>query len=447
MTEVKVDGKKSYDLDATSKDIASLRQLLLDLLEYAESLPHKPRDTERLFIPDYYDPQTKFEMQAVRLAFAVTAWNVITANVALFALRAVIDRDDRVLTQLTEFKGIKTLDEVAQLLRLDWQWPAKCFGNDTFPPHGPFERSSRDKYGFSDFSEPGKRGGGKYKMSREPEDVEIWTFGKIREALLQLFKEKTASELKEIPPVPAELEIKKASAPTEATSPKPEVKEKAPPPTEPKAEEVLPLPTEAKAEKSSTQIKVAEELKLKTYRLDELAEDPEDYRKFLLDLMSLVASLPDEWAENRVFIDGEFDSNQSDFEEMSNKLQIGVRAKSTVKGYMTLLFLRLHIDRGYWWPLDLLDDHPKARPCFSSPEFYDRDVTLTLAEVLEHLKEQENQYTTIFAPSEPIQVEMWTRQNGKSITVTRTQTLDEIDIWTLSQLRTVFERTEIPECV
>lgn len=159
------------------------------------------------------------------------------------------------------------------------------------------------------------------------------------------------------------------------------------------------------------------------YYLDDL-RSAQEFKHFLQDLLRYTAILPDEWKEDRIFIDGEYDSNQTKFEEKSNNLKIGVRARSTVKGYIALLFLRIIIDENYGFLLDNLSQDGSD---------YDNDVTLPSA--VEKLKDVETEYTTVYAPGESIEVELWRRDDsGGQSTHTVTAKESDIDLWDLSRL-------------
>lgn len=66
-----------------------------------------------------------------------------------------------------------------------------------------------------------------------------------------------------------------------------------------------------------------------------------DNHVFHMDILKYLTKYPKEWSSPRLFIDGEFDSNQSIFENESNHLKIGVLAYSKTEGYCLLHFLRI----------------------------------------------------------------------------------------------------------
>ena len=48
--------------------------------------------------------------------------------------------------------------------------------------------------------------------------------------------------------------------------------------------------------------------------------------------------------EDRVYFSGEFDSNQTEFEKLSNHLEIGVIAPTKIEGLVLLRLLRMIVD-------------------------------------------------------------------------------------------------------
>lgn len=66
-----------------------------------------------------------------------------------------------------------------------------------------------------------------------------------------------------------------------------------------------------------------------------------DNYSFHVEILKYLVKYPKDWKTPKLFIDGEFDSNQSVFEQESNHLKIGVLAYSKLQGYCLLQFLRI----------------------------------------------------------------------------------------------------------
>lgn len=64
-------------------------------------------------------------------------------------------------------------------------------------------------------------------------------------------------------------------------------------------------------------------------------------------ILQALKQLPNEWEENKLFFSGECDTNQTTFEEDSNKLRIGVLARNKTVGRILLSFLRLLFDSNH----------------------------------------------------------------------------------------------------
>lgn len=66
-------------------------------------------------------------------------------------------------------------------------------------------------------------------------------------------------------------------------------------------------------------------------------------KKVMLEIVDYLETLSPE-SEEQMFTEGKFDSNQTRFEKLSNRLEIGAKAKSIVCGYTMLKFMRMIID-------------------------------------------------------------------------------------------------------
>ena len=113
---------------------------------------------------------------------------------------------------------------------------------------------------------------------------------------------------------------------------------------------------------------------------------PETIKRVVLDILTYFENSQnlDDWEEPATFIDGEFDSNQTKFEKLSNENKICIKSKSKIKGYVLLFFLRMIIDENY----DMF---------FSCYEFEDEDEKeiYTIMELIKIMGKQETDYTEI----------------------------------------------------
>ncbi len=125
-------------------------------------------------------------------------------------------------------------------------------------------------------------------------------------------------------------------------------------------------------------------------------DDIEILNRAVLNILTYFENSPelDDWKEPATFIDGEFDSNQTKFEELSNQSEICVKSKSKIKGYVLLLFLRMIIDENY----------NMFFCCFDNEE-EEKDI-YTIHELIKIIGEQETSYTDIF-PEYNKNIDVW----------------------------------------
>lgn len=131
-----------------------------------------------------------------------------------------------------------------------------------------------------------------------------------------------------------------------------------------------------------------------------------------LDYMTHLEEMSDQ--PERLFIDGEYDSNQTLFEKKSNSCKIGVLAKNEQVGYALLHLLRIIIDNNY----DLID---VLMENVEEQDFY------TPAEIFAAMADKETEYTTIYSVGQKI-----VNVNEKVIK------RSTIDTWSLSRIRGEF---------
>lgn len=156
-----------------------------------------------------------------------------------------------------------------------------------------------------------------------------------------------------------------------------------------------------------------------------ILDTPDGIDAMLPDLFKYLHRMPSEWPVPRLFIDGEFDSNQSDFEFLSNQGRIGVIASSEKAGHVLLLLLRI-----------IIDDRPDRFGTIFTAEYQDHisgedentpKQLQTMEDIVNYLATFETEYTTIYELKKPIEVKLC----GETIR----PRLDQIDIWTLPRIR------------
>lgn len=89
----------------------------------------------------------------------------------------------------------------------------------------------------------------------------------------------------------------------------------------------------------------------------------------------------DDYNEMYVYVSGEYDSNQTTFESLSNNLKIGVLAKSDTVGYTLLLYLRSFIDEHDYPMRSVIEEHD-----------YNVDGFLDLTGIINDWKKFETKY-------------------------------------------------------
>lgn len=164
-----------------------------------------------------------------------------------------------------------------------------------------------------------------------------------------------------------------------------------------------------------------------------------DCKLVLLTLLDHLNELPSE-GPNKLFVDGEFDSNQTTFEKQSNNLEIGVLADSDTVGYSLLHVLRMIIDDNFelteclreWFE----EDYDTFVPIVSSNSVMERYFgKATIEQIINVLKDRETMYTTIFNQGDEIKVELQGYRNGKHYREVIKKTMAEIDIWDMERIR------------
>lgn len=116
--------------------------------------------------------------------------------------------------------------------------------------------------------------------------------------------------------------------------------------------------------------------------------------------------------EVKVHFSGEFDSNQTKFEKLSNQLKLGVVARSKLFARATLRLLRFQVDNNplYDYAQELMDGEP-----------------LTYTNLIKTLADQESQYGKAY----PLGITFTVKYCGGE---TLTRDITDIDLWTLRRM-------------
>ena len=124
----------------------------------------------------------------------------------------------------------------------------------------------------------------------------------------------------------------------------------------------------------------------------------------------------------KVYFSGEFDSNRTEFEELSNQLKIGVLAPSAIIGKACLRLVRY-----------IIDDHENSlfkRDLEDAYQHFECDRA-GITRLVYYLAYTEEQYCTSFFPKDTFKIIL---QDWKSETTIQT-TINHVDIWTVQRIQ------------
>lgn len=126
----------------------------------------------------------------------------------------------------------------------------------------------------------------------------------------------------------------------------------------------------------------------------------------------------------RIYFDGEYDGNQTDFERASNNLKIGVISNNSLCGYALLWFVRLIIDSNKDC-LDIITDYIE-----------DDSLPSTIMNILTTMKNKAADSGINFAINETFEVTLLGCENSGMYEKTIMKKLWEVDVWTLERIAT-----------
>jgi len=145
-------------------------------------------------------------------------------------------------------------------------------------------------------------------------------------------------------------------------------------------------------------------------------------KNFILSIFDYLETLPND--KPMLFIDGEFDSQQTNFEKKSNHLEIGVLADNKDVGYVLLFFLRAIFDNyKLKYIIDYIGDYI--------------DLNSPMEKIIGEMKNFEREYAIIYKPnSKEIMGCLYDATEPDVIEIFITKKVSEIDCWDLKRIKT-----------
>ncbi len=151
------------------------------------------------------------------------------------------------------------------------------------------------------------------------------------------------------------------------------------------------------------------------------------FNQFKANLLEYLQMVPASEDGVRLYIGGEGDSNQSNFERLSNNLKIGVLAPSCKVGYTLLSLLRVIIDYNIDYLVGTIHRHHEY--CCKLPGGQrDKRQNMSMRDLVDIMYNIEMDSSTVseFGLTDKIQ----RVRNSTKVTET---TIDQVDIWTISR--------------
>lgn len=128
--------------------------------------------------------------------------------------------------------------------------------------------------------------------------------------------------------------------------------------------------------------------------------------------------------KTKIYFSGEYDSNQTLFESLSNQLEIGVLAPNRKTGLVLLRFLRIIIDN---YPKLLMEDVMERYNEEDECEVLEYGSKIKMAEIIKEISKKEKHYLSEFHLTDELKTNF---VGGENVT----KRLDEIDVWTLPRI-------------
>lgn len=148
-----------------------------------------------------------------------------------------------------------------------------------------------------------------------------------------------------------------------------------------------------------------------------ISNNPVAYKEFLLSVLDHLAQLAKD--EEKIYIGGTSDSNQSYFERECLRGRLGVVASSETVGFVLIHFL-----------LMIIDDHP-GYVLLCLEDVLSEDGTFSMIDAVKCLAEDPEGCYTIHPRNEKSYIQLYT---GRSIVNPKL-----MDLWTLERIRDYIE--------
>ena len=154
----------------------------------------------------------------------------------------------------------------------------------------------------------------------------------------------------------------------------------------------------------------------------------ESYKQMIQDVFNhLRQTVPE---EERIYMDSEFDSSQTLFEEQSNRAEIGVVASNDTVGFTLLLFLRMCIDDNLILAKEVFHDWVDVGYGRYRPMYLERSKDLDIESVVKALAKRAACESKIHPRNQVIE----RRLEGYNRTTTIRVDTSTVDLWTLDRV-------------
>ena len=161
-------------------------------------------------------------------------------------------------------------------------------------------------------------------------------------------------------------------------------------------------------------------------------------KRIMLDILEYLESLVPEYTEDQMFIDGEYDSNHTEFERKSNNIEIGAKSHTNISGHILLFFMRMIIDDNPSILSYSLLCYAEEQDVNSEWNFNYRSGYLSIKDILEPIKQEERTYTTITPISKEAKTTLVRCDPEANFEIVEThicKKAEEIDLWDINRVR------------
>ena len=153
-------------------------------------------------------------------------------------------------------------------------------------------------------------------------------------------------------------------------------------------------------------------------------------KNYILELFDTLDKIPNEWRKDSIFVDGEYDSNQTKFEMLSNQCKIGTLAKSDIVGKALLAFLRIIIDK-HTISTRIEDIVDMVFDCSEKESKEDYNMHM----LVRFLANSEDDYTEIFDYDQKITATLMNCKDGQIHKIYIEEKAENLDLWDLNRVK------------